>query len=212
MAKSASMQKVALPGVGALAGMAQKAVGAGAGKVLNTGLKTRAAVGAGVGAVGGALKDPGVDAQGQKKSRLGNMAVGAGIGAGLGAGSRMAVSRVASGTGATGNYVRQGMKSAINSGTGGAATQAKALQQGKQMRQVAALERTGKMRASGSLGRMATPRAAGAPAANPAAAAAAAAPAGMFQRAGNAVQGVANKVTQVAKTPLKFQSPIARAG
>lgn len=42
--------------------------------------------GAGVGALGGAIKDPGVDPQtGQKKSRLKNIALGAGLGAGAGA-------------------------------------------------------------------------------------------------------------------------------
>lgn len=61
-----------------------------AGKVLGQAAASpRAAMalgGAGVGAIGGALKNPGVDPQtGQKKSRLGNIAVGAGLGAGAGA-------------------------------------------------------------------------------------------------------------------------------
>jgi hypothetical protein len=98
--KKASIEKLALPAMAALAAGAKKAVGTVAGKALTTGTAGRAAVGAGVGAVGGALKNPG-----EGGSRLTNMAVGAGLGAGAGVGAKAGVQRLGSMNNAAGRYV-----------------------------------------------------------------------------------------------------------
>lgn len=66
----------------ALPGAVSKGIGHAMGALTTSSGVKRGLVGAGVGAVGGAMKDPG-----QGGSRLGNMAVGAGLGAGAGVAS-----------------------------------------------------------------------------------------------------------------------------
>lgn len=85
------MEKIANPAIKGLVDvakhMATKAapmVGKATNAVMGASAGRRAAVGAGVGAVGGALKDPGMSSTGQPKSRLGGMLGGAALGAGAG--------------------------------------------------------------------------------------------------------------------------------
>ena len=91
----------------AFAPLVKELVGKGMHAAVGTGLKTRAAVGAGIGAAGGAAKHmlgP-KDEQGNRHgSLLGSMAGGAAIGAGAGAGARAAAQHLGSMNNAVGKY------------------------------------------------------------------------------------------------------------
>ena len=101
ISKTGSMQKVAvLPAIG---GMLARGAAAPAMK--------RMAIGAGIGAAGGALKTPGIDpTTGQQKSRLGAIAVGAGLGAAAG----KALPRGVSALGARSSGLRSGINAAAS--------------------------------------------------------------------------------------------------
>lgn len=124
------MEKIsAIPSLPAVGSMVQKGLGHSMQALTTSSGVKRGLVGAGVGAVGGALKSPGVDpATGQQKSRLGNMAMGAGLGAGAG----VASGHLARAAGSMNNTVGKtlgGAQTAVAKQTGNLAS----VQQAKQM-------------------------------------------------------------------------------
>lgn len=97
--KKSSVIKVAVPNMAAvmagakqLASKAAPMVGKATSAVMGSSTGRRAAIGAGIGAVGGALKDPGMSSTGQPKSRLGGMIGGAALGGAAGAAAKPALS------------------------------------------------------------------------------------------------------------------------
>lgn len=102
----AEMEKVALNPVGFLG----RGFGAAANKVMTTEGTTRALVGAGVGAVGGAMVDPGMNSDGTQGSRWKGALIGAGLGAGAGAGARAAVEGMAMQKGRLGSWTTTAMR------------------------------------------------------------------------------------------------------
>jgi hypothetical protein len=156
-------------------GMLASGVGRMMAGAVKTPMMTRAAVGAGVGAAGGAVRHMmgGTNPQtGQKNtSLLGSMAGGAVLGGGIGAASRQAAMRIGTMNNGVGQYARQAM------GARGAAMTAAGAASGKGVtRSANAMELIAKRNAAGRMATGGIKPGAAAAAAAPAAAPAAAAP------------------------------------